>query len=196
MHSSRVFAPAMRTASLAALYSGVILASLWLAYMLRFDFQPGAYFDRFWPIAGGVLGTKLVLLRVFGQFESALTYFGLPDVRKLFLAMLTAAVVMLMVWLWSGIAWAPPRAVILSDFVLSFLGLCALRIFFRLQREGYFITRDTAHARLRRIGIIGAGDAGASLIRELSQRRSLGFNQSPCLTTRRKNGAPKSTASP
>jgi len=165
-----------RPIGLLFLYSATLLFSLWASYLLRFDFHPGAeYLRRFDLIAAFLIGFKLMMLVAYGQFGSLLSYFSLPDIRKIFLAMLTAAVVLLAVWFWQGIAFAPPRAVILTDFIVSFVSICGLRTGFRLLREGYFEKGIVSIAPRRRIGIIGAGDVGAELVKELTYRRTGGF---------------------
>ncbi len=161
-----------RPLGLLFLYSASMLFSLWFAYLLRFDFHPEPeYFQNFNLIAAGLVSLKLVLLVLFGQFGSLLSYFSLADVRRIFFAMLLAALAALAAWSWDGIAYAPPRAVILTDFMASFVVICAVRTGFRLLREGYF--EKNSGQGLRRIGIIGAGDVGASLVKELTQRRIL-----------------------
>jgi FlaA1/EpsC-like NDP-sugar epimerase len=87
-------------------------------------------------------------------------------------ALFCAALIVLGAWFWRGIAWAPPRAVIVTDFIISFLALCGLRTGFRLLREGYF-EQQRGPGHRRRIGIIGAGDAGAELVKHLIRHRHL-----------------------
>ncbi len=164
-----------RPVGLLFLYSAALVLSLWTAYLLRFDFHPDdEYLQYFTLIALCLVGVKLLLLAAFRQFASLLSYFGMPDILRIFLAMLIAALIALIVWMRFGVAYAPPRAVILSDFIISFVAICGLRTGFRLLREGYF-EKGTSSTPVRRIGIIGAGNVGASLIRELTHRRALGM---------------------
>jgi FlaA1/EpsC-like NDP-sugar epimerase len=150
--------------------------SLWLAYLLRFDFRPEPeHLRNFSFIALSLVAVKLLALTLLGQFGSLLSYFGLPDIWKIFLAMLLAAFVALTLWLWQGVAYAPPRAVIITDLILSFIALSSMRTAFRLMREGYFGHRRNGSAR-KRVAVIGAGDVGASLVRDFQLRRGLGMN--------------------
>ena len=165
-----------RQLGLLVFYSGALLASLWLSYELRFDFRVGPeYLQHIYLIVAGMLGLKLLLLLVFGQFGSLLGYFGIHDLSKIFLATFLAGVAAFAVWLFKGIAYAPPRAVIVTDLMLSFLALCAIRMGFRLLREGYFNGARELGGKRRWVGIIGAGDVGASLVRDLLVRRGLGI---------------------
>jgi FlaA1/EpsC-like NDP-sugar epimerase len=46
---------------------------------------------------------------------------------------------------------------------------------FRLLREGYFSDTGQAERSLRQVAVVGAGDVGASLVRDLLMRRGLGM---------------------
>jgi FlaA1/EpsC-like NDP-sugar epimerase len=118
---------------------------------------------------------KLAFLLVFGQFSGLLSYFSLPDLQRLFYATSSSTVLLLVMRLGSGTFYSPPRGVILVDFVLSFLFLAGTRLGFRVIRGRYFAKDGRSSRRAKRVGIIGAGDAGASLARELVTKRGLGL---------------------
>jgi FlaA1/EpsC-like NDP-sugar epimerase len=157
-------------------YAGGLLASLWLAYQLRFDFSLGpAEQQEFIRNALWILPLKLVLLLGIGQFAGLLSYFSIPDLRRLVLSLGAATLVLGLVWFGSAGGQAPPRSVILADFLLSVLLLSAVRLFFRLAREYYFAPRSPGNGQMARVGIVGAGYAGAILARELSVKRNHGL---------------------
>ncbi|MBE2213407.1 MAG: polysaccharide biosynthesis protein [Opitutaceae bacterium] len=169
------FSQTLRQIYLLGAYALGLTACLWLAFQVRFDFNvPPEYLARAWLIFGGMIGTKLILLFAFGQFGSLLSYFGFHDLAKLLFTCIGAALLALGVWFWGGIAYAPPRAVIVTDLLVSFLFLCGFRLSLRLVREGYFY-HGARTGRWRRVAIIGAGDVGASLARDLQMRRGLGM---------------------
>jgi FlaA1/EpsC-like NDP-sugar epimerase len=166
---------ALRQTYLLVAYSAGLVASLWLAFLLRFDFSiPSEYFVHANLTFIGLVGTKLVLLLAFGQFGSLLSYFGFHDLGKLLSVCAISAALALGVWLASGVTYAPPRAVIVTDLLISFLFLCAFRLSLRLIREGYF-DKSTATGNEKLVAIIGAGDVGASLARDLLMRRGRGL---------------------
>jgi len=166
----------VRQAVLLVLYTVSLTLSLWLSYELRFDFNvPREFIEHLVFILVLVIGVKLLALVAFGQFGSLLSYFSVWDVQKIFFAMLVSALAALGVREIAGISWAPPRAVIIADLMISFLGICSLRMGFRLMREGYFRNGTNDGAPRRRVGVIGAGDAGASLVKDLLVRRGLGL---------------------
>jgi len=157
-------------------YTCVLILARFFAYELRFDFSVPAEFRHqmsthwFW-----VIGLKLILLVLFGQFAGLLSYFSIPDLKRLFLAMLTASLLLFFIRSKFGLWYGAPRGVILMDFVLSLVGLSMIRLGFRMIRERYFMPTGKIQRRMRRVGIFGAGDVGASLARELMTKRGLGL---------------------
>ena len=168
-----------RAAALFALYSAAMGASIWLAYQLRFDFNVEADLrGTFVEIILAVVAIKLLSLLIFRQFDTLLSYFGLADAQRMLLAMGAADLLLLVIRLAKGVTIGPPRSVILTDFFLSFFGLCVVRVGLRLFRER-FGPAAARHVKdietRRRLGVYGAGDSGAALIRELSTRRGFGI---------------------
>ena len=62
-----------RTLVLQLLYSAVLVASLYLAFQLRFDLYPAPYMDRFRLGLVLSLGLTLPALWLFGQFRCLLS---------------------------------------------------------------------------------------------------------------------------
>jgi FlaA1/EpsC-like NDP-sugar epimerase len=169
------FSLLLRQCYLVVAYAAGLCASLWLAFQLRFDFDVGSeYLTHFDWILCGVVGIKLILLFTFGQFGSLLSYFGFHDLGKLLAVCAAAAAVSLGVWFFAGLPYSPPRAVIVTDFLISFFFLCGFRLSLRLVREGYFQIEKSV-AGHKRVVVIGAGDVGASLVRDFQARRGLGM---------------------
>ena len=165
----------LRQSYLLAAYSIGLSGSLWLAFQLRFDFSvPAEYFVHANWIFLSLVGSKLLLLLAFGQFGSLLSYFGFHDLGKLLAVCAIAAALALGVWVAVGVPVAPPRAVIVTDLLVSFLFICGFRLSLRLIREGYF-DKNTTNRNEKKVAIIGAGDVGASLARDLLMRRGRGL---------------------
>jgi FlaA1/EpsC-like NDP-sugar epimerase len=167
----------LRLGSLACFYAVSLTFCLWFAYLLRFDFYiPSSEWVNLFNTARWLVPAKLICLLLFRQFEGLLSYFSVPDLRRLFYAVACPSGIALIVWVLSRGAYAPPRGVILSDFVLSFLVLAATRLGFRLISERAVSRGARAKQRSKRVAILGAGDAGASLARELMLKRGLGLD--------------------
>ena len=71
-----------------------------------------------------------------GQFSSLLSFFSLPDLKRLGVALGLITVGMLGLWHVGESIHSMSRGVIVLDGVLSFLGVAACRLIFRLIRQG------------------------------------------------------------
>ena len=162
----------LRALLLLSLYSAVLAGSLYLAFQLRFDFDPSPYWQRYPLGLLLTLGVTLPLLWVFGQFRSLLSFFGVPDLGRILTATGVANLTMLLVWYTGSAEITPPRAVIILNFLLGTTGLVASRLLFRLARERW-IEPGVTGRQTRRIGIYGAGSSGAQLVAELLARPNL-----------------------
>ncbi|HOU88673.1 MAG TPA: nucleoside-diphosphate sugar epimerase/dehydratase [Verrucomicrobiota bacterium] len=170
------FSLAERRIILAILYSAGLMAAYWLAFQFRFDFKvPENFQESFRHAWWMTLPLKLLALVIFGQFTGLLSFFGLPDLWRIFYAM-TAVSVLLFVAHVSGISpWPLPRGVVLTDYVLSFAAIVGIRTGFRVIRERLRGRSGPRTLTAKRVGIIGAGDVGASLAKDLLARRGLGL---------------------
>ena len=167
---------AMRFASILGVYLS-LAAVFWLAYEMRWDFEvPLDFQQQRLQLLVVVVLCKLWLLRSFGQFRSVLSYFGLSDFGAVTLSMTTVSAIMLGLWYGSETMAAPPRGVILMDFVLSVALISAFRLSLRVARSLSIAAGPAATgSTYRRAAIVGAGDAGEALAKDLLQRRSSGL---------------------
>ncbi len=153
---------------------GYVLAlaiSLWLAYLLRFDFHvPDTE-----QVARRHLGLLIIPLQIGcliwrRQFVGLLSYFDLPEMKQLASGLGLAAALQFFVWFVSQGDWMPARSIIVIDFVLAFFILAGTRILLRNLREtrASYLKRVNTTPQIRRIGIVGAGELGAWLVRQLN----------------------------
>jgi FlaA1/EpsC-like NDP-sugar epimerase len=174
---SAIPAPA-RVWLLIVLYALELVASLWMAYELRFDFtiDPLVGAERMLVLLW-LVPLQLVMLGILHQLTPLLGYFSVPDLARMFHALLLSAALAAAAWLLWGNPVAPPRGVIAMDFVLALVGLTGARLALRTWREMRTASRAKIkpHASKRRVGIIGAGDAGAVLAHELSLKPGYGL---------------------
>ena len=158
------------------LYAIELTASLWVAYELRFDFmmEPAAQQERLLVLLW-LVPLQLILLGLFHQLSPLLGYFSTPDLARMFHALFISSVITMIVWIAWGTGFAPPRGVIAMDFVFCLVGLTGVRLALRTLRESGTISGARKGQRQRRVGIIGAGDAGALLAKELSLKPGFGL---------------------
>ena len=167
-----------RIISLLFAYILILVVSLIAALLLRFDFNVAPEFwirlrsTIFW-----LLPLKLVSLLLFGQFRTLLTYFSLPDAKRIAAAMGLSGLCALAVWFATGGGNVVPRGVIVSDIIISFLALTGFRTALRIYRENTTGGEifGQGGSRKRRAAIIGAGSAGSALLRDIQGRLGLGL---------------------
>lgn len=166
----------LRTLTLVLFYALVSIASYWAAYELRFDFNvPDNHaLDRINTVTW-IVGLQLMMLFAGGQCDSILSYFRLPDALRLFGGLFANALILLSMWYVYKGHNVPPRAVILTYFLISFLLLAAFRVLMRIKSSRGledWLTMDTAE----NVIIIGAGEVGAGLCSDLLNKSRLGMH--------------------
>jgi FlaA1/EpsC-like NDP-sugar epimerase len=175
------FAGWERTLLLLTSYSVVFLASHFVAFGLRFDLAvPETMREALWLGWLVAVPVKLLCMGLFRQYRVLLGYFSLPDLWRVVGAMSMSSFVLYSLYMVAGgnldyRALVLPRGVILIDFLVSNLGVVAVRLALRVLREHLRAAEGGGPSRARRVGIIGAGDVGGELAKELLSRRGLGL---------------------
>ena len=159
---------AIRAIALTLTYAGVLAISLGLAYQLRFDFEvPDWLRPQLVSVCTIAVCVQLLCMFAFHQFDGLLSYFSTPDLKRLIFACTAAVSALGVLRLAFGIDLAPPRGVLLIHYFLSIVALSSLRLIFRHVRLMAYAGSGRTRARARRLGIVGAGDCGAALAKEL-----------------------------
>ncbi len=153
----------------------VLFVCRWLAYEVRFDFDvPLEYQVQLHHQWTWVIALQLCCLLLFRNFYGIYKYFSLPEVRHLSYAMaLSGLSLFIMRFLY--IRFYPPAGVIIVQCMMGFLALGTMRTGWRLVHEQYFSRKNHHCFETQRVAIVGAGDAGASLVRELHAHPNLGL---------------------
>jgi FlaA1/EpsC-like NDP-sugar epimerase len=172
---------AARTFFLFLFHVGVFIACFVIANLVRYDFAL--------PAEGIALArsgmTVVVLLQLvvgglFGFYRGWWRYVGISDVIRLVLGLTTAAAIQNALW-FAGNMFPNesrfiqmPRGVILIDWALALLTLFGARLTVRLGRDRFRPADERLARNQSRLIIVGAGDAGETLAREIEHRRQLG----------------------
>ena len=165
-----------RSGALLLVYALNLWLAFLLAYQLRWDFAPPVEMKRQCAsLIIVVVACKLILLHSFGQFKSVLSYFGLADFAGVMSAMSAVSGLMMIMWFAAVESAAPPRGVILMDFVLSVSLLSAFRLSLRVVRNWSASGQVSTGVEERRVAIIGAGDVGQALAKDLLVRNGSGL---------------------
>ena len=166
----------LRAPLLVVSYSLIFCLSSLLALLTRFDLNiPPEFLQRWAESVLWVIALKLAILAFVGQFRSLLTFFSFPDAKMVFAGLGAAAIFQLVAWFITGGEGMIPRGTIVVDFILSFLGVCGLRIMMKTLRDRFFVKRAQS-AQAKRVAILGAGEAGATLVREIQCKPGLGLD--------------------
>jgi FlaA1/EpsC-like NDP-sugar epimerase len=157
----------------------VIALSFILAYLIRFDGRLSEPFVEqillFLPI---VVVLKLASNWIFGVYRRLWRYTGLTEIMEIGCSMLAVTTFLIFLRALSVMALRGNQisfGIVSIDLGLSFLLLSAPRIIRRLQTE-HKQRRHWRQPVLKRALLIGAGDAGQLVLRELSQRPDLGVD--------------------
>lgn len=163
---------------LGVLYAILLALALWFSFELRFDFEvPDRMGAARLILLAPVICVQLLLLVIARQFGTMLSYFSLPDLLRLGMAMAAAALFfsMFQVITVETQEVVFPRGVVLINFVLSVIALASFRVGLRVYHER-FRSKPAGRSRgLLRLAIVGAGDVGAALARELLGQPARGF---------------------
>ncbi|WP_429884712.1 polysaccharide biosynthesis protein [Geoalkalibacter halelectricus] len=163
-----------RSLAIFGLKTAIILTAFLLAFLLRFDFQiPASQWRILSELLLPVLAIKLVVFWRFGMNHGWWRYVSLADVFDVFRANLVASLaVLLYVVFVHGVA-GVPRSVLVLDGVFCFLLSCGVRFLTRAFRENYFPLLRSQPRNNERLLIVGAGNAGQMLVREIRSNSAL-----------------------
>lgn len=158
------------------LYVAILIASFYLAYELRFDFAlPPEFQDERFRLIKYAVAVKFLCLVILRQTGSMLRYFSIPDLVRVAGAMALGSALLITPRLLGQASYVFPRGVLLIDLMLSVVGLSAFRIALRVYQERVSAVQTRKGTKLEDIVIVGAGDTGASLAKELLAKPGRGL---------------------
>ena len=142
----------------------MVLAGIasFLAIWLRFDGNvPATLMTAYWQSLPWLLTVRLVTFFQFGLYHGLWRYTGVWDLTRIVLAVLigSAAIYLFLYWPYGPAVYPRSIAIIESLLLISFLG--GIRLLWRILRETIRVKEG------RRVLIIGAGDAGEMIVREM-----------------------------
>lgn len=171
---------AVRVTMLFAFHAIVFAACYAFAWLVRFEFAvPPEFLPMIYGSFPVVVGTQLLVGVFFSFYRNWWRYVGLADVIRLVFGLTVAVIILGVLW-YAGASFGlpdrfakPPRGVLLVDWAFSLLTLFGARAAIRVSRDHF---RPAAiPTDVRRVMIIGAGDAGETLAREIGHRPQLGL---------------------
>ena len=142
--------------------------AFWLAYDIRFEFDvPQAMADERLSLALLVASGKLIIFYLLKGHTISWRYVGVKDIPT-FIVHAVASSLMIVVLSMLVVGWRIPRGVIVIDFFLTMLFIGGSRLLLRMAREETRrLSKVPQAAPKKRAIVIGAGEAGEMVVREL-----------------------------
>jgi FlaA1/EpsC-like NDP-sugar epimerase len=149
------------------------------AFALRFDWRFYTYRPEFLFFVIAAVAIKPAVFYWFGMYRRYWRYASLPDMMAVLLAS-SASLVAMGVFVTARLLYDPElefaRAVLLIDGLLTLTAAAAVRVSVRVLGESRARARETQVGRpVRRVLVVGAGQAGAMVVREMERNRQLGM---------------------
>ena len=163
--------------------AGLMILSLLLAYLMRFEFALNENMVRQVLLTlAWLLPLKIAVFFWFRIYRGMWRYVGLDDIWLLVKAASTASLLAVALLIFIFRFEGYPRSIFVMDFVLT-LGMCAsLRMVIRSWFQGNFFHNKNwsffttlRHDTGKRILILGAGDAGEKTLREIRDNPNMGY---------------------
>ena len=152
----------------------IIVSSLLLAYAFRFDFSiSSTYWSRIASLIPAVLIIKLAVFRQFGCFKGWWRYVSMPDLVQIFKANLLGSFIFIVYAVLVYRLDQIPRSVLILDGIFCFLAIGGVRFATRAFREHYLPLQRGTELRQTCALIVGAGDAGQLIAREIRSNSQL-----------------------
>jgi FlaA1/EpsC-like NDP-sugar epimerase len=169
----------------------ILLSLAWYgAFLVRFDFDiPSQYFVAFKNVFALIIITKMISFYLFDIYRGMWRYTSIADLLNIIRATSIATLFVVGVVFLFTRFYNVPRSVFVIDWCLTILLIAGyrlgIRIFFDLQREEkplknvvktlLFSVRRT-HPDSRNLLIIGGGDGGEKIYREIRDNAGLRYN--------------------
>ncbi len=159
----------------------LIFISVLGSYALRFEL--GAQFFQYLPSAYWMLGVSLVIKPLiyyfFGLYRRMWMYASVQELKLIIIAVTAASAVVsatMISFLSLGFFIGFPRTILAIDWILSILLAGGLRFSSRVISDNFVTGAAPVKAgKNRRILIVGAGDAGALVVREMQKNPQMNF---------------------
>lgn len=158
----------------------LLVCAYYVAFWLRFAPDiPERYMLTFQQTVFGVVVLQMLSLLAFRWHFNLSRYVSLSDIVKLFKAILVGTVLICFIILMTTGFEGYPRSVYILYGILSLLLLGGSRVLIRYLISGPFSVKQAEQVdtgKSHRVLIVGAGDAGEIILREIRKNRSMSLD--------------------
>jgi FlaA1/EpsC-like NDP-sugar epimerase len=156
----------------------LVVLSVWGSFALRLEWGAilPTYSQAVLWMTVLALAVKPAVYYLFGLYRRIWVYASVSELKTIALAVTVAAAIVdvpLLLLFNLGIFSGLPRSVVGIDWLLSLIFVGGLRFSFRILAEGNSTART---GQVKRVLIVGAGDAGALVVRELQKNRQMNLD--------------------
>ena len=163
---------------LAVLHDLLVAGAAWIgAYLLRFNFElPLSYQSEMLRTVIWIAPLQALIFWRIGLYRGVWRYASMPDLRRIFVAVLLAAIsIPVVLWMFRVSA-VVPRSVLVLDPILLLLAMGGDRLLYRLWKEQGLFGAIKLHGEP--VLVLGAGEAAIGLSKDLARShewRQVGF---------------------
>ena len=152
----------------------LISLALCLAFLLRFDFSmPPAEFELFKDCLLVVLVVKPLVFIAIGFYNSMWRYASVQDGIEILKGVTFSSILSVAAVFFLRQFMPLPRSIFALDWILLLALIVASRLIWRIYRESYVISKSCDGPRTL---IIGAGEAGSLLLKEIRRHPHTAYN--------------------
>lgn len=148
-------------------------ASLFLGLWIRFDFSfdriPEEYLQGYLGMIGPWCAFTILILLVFGLYNAVWSFVSTSELYRAVGAYLVLGVTGYVVFRFDGTVL--PRSSQVIGLLISFLCTVGVRMVYRIRNDAMQLMFHRRHANMQNVMLIGAGDAGRTLLNEYRSSR-------------------------
>jgi FlaA1/EpsC-like NDP-sugar epimerase len=151
---------------------------LYLSFLIRFDFKL-SYSDililqKILPLS---IIVKIICFYYFDLYSGMWRYTSLNDLRNIIKASFLSSIIIITILLFTHRFQGFSRSVFLIDLVLTIISISGIRVLIRYYFEVSDIKKDEKNGahKTKNVLIVGAGNSGEKLYREIKNNPSLGY---------------------
>lgn len=153
---------------------GLIALAYYLSYLLRFEGEiPENMLLLFEQTLFVVIGVKLICFFIFNLYQGMWRYTNIVDFMNVFKAAAVASIGLVMTFVFLFSFRGFPRSVLIIDFILTLYFITSTRLGIRMvmsrKDHNYFTFFKRRNKNAKKVLLIGAGDAGAYILREMRE---------------------------
>ena len=151
------------------------LAATPLAFLIRYDWNfPGASWSAVLIATLALFALKALSARAVSLYRRSWSRVAFRDIFNLAQAVFSVAVVGSVLLLWLGPVTGIPRSIALLDGLLSFFIMSGVRAVARFRHESQLGHAEGGERR-KAVLVIGAGEAGTLIVREMLRHPEMGL---------------------